>query len=41
MSNSYYKQELIARLQFLAKQLEEEQRPTKTILDAIKYITDN
>lgn len=39
--NTFYKQELIARLQFLATQFEDAHRPTKTIHDAIDYIANN
>lgn len=39
MEKRYYKQELLARLQYLAVKLEEEGKPSKIILDAIAYIS--
>lgn len=39
MDNLYNKQELISRLQFLAKQLEDGGRSAKIIHDTIAYLT--
>ena len=41
MRDRYYKQELLQRLEFLAKKLEAEGKPAKTIRDAIKYISED
>jgi len=38
MRDRYYKQELLQRLEFLAKRLEAEGKPAKTVRDAIAYI---
>ena len=37
--NRYAVQELLRRLQYLEKQLEANGQPTKTVRDAIKYIS--
>ena len=39
MEKRFYKQELLARLQFLANKLEEEGRSAKIVRDAIEYIS--
>ena len=41
MTDRYYKQELLVRLQYLAAKLEAEGKPSKIVLDAIAYITNN
>jgi len=41
MRDRYYKQELLQRLEYLAKKLESEGRPSKTVRDAIKYISED
>ena len=41
MRDRYYKQELLQRLHYLAKQLEADGKPTKIIRDAIRYIAED